>query len=449
LEYPIFDVPLLGGSLLIAGVAVFHAFIAHFSVGAGFFVALAERRAIREGDEATLAFLKKYALLILLVPYVLGTVTGAGIWFTVALVSPRAISVLIHQFVWDWATEWVLFLVEVVSIFLYFFTWGRVRQEVHNRIGWVFAITSLATLVIINAILSFMLTPGGWVPHAPGAVWKAILNPSYFPTTLIRALAAFALAGAGAVALAAFVKGADDRVRERVVSLAYRMILPAILIFPLLGWGFAVLPERAQQVMMGAGPVMLIFGGFGAASLGILWLAAALGAWRRDYTVSSVQALATVLVAFVAYGAFEFVREGLRRPYIIEGFMYSTGVTTEAAAKLDRRGNIAQTRVEGVVAFCPWALPPGKAYAALDPLGKGEAVYRAACLRCHSVDGYNAVRPLVRSWSRETIRHLLDRMHEVKLSMPPFPGTDAEKEALADYLVSLRKPPAGSKPAGD
>jgi len=438
-EYPIFDVPLLGGSLLIAKVAIFHAFIAHFSVGSGFFVALAERRAIREGDEATLAFLKKYALLILLVPYVLGTVTGAGIWFTVALVSPRAISVLIHQFVWDWAAEWVLFLIEVVSIFLYFFTWGRVRAEVHNRIGWVFAGASLLTLVIINAILSFMLTPGGWAPHAPGAVWKALLNPSYVPTTLVRALAAFALAGAGAVALAAFVRGADARVRERVVGLAYRMILPAVLIFPLLGWAFAVIPERAQQVVLGAGPAMLIFGGFGAASLAILWLGAALAAWRRDHAVSSVQALVTVLVAFVAYGAFEFVREGLRRPYIIEGFMYSTGVTAETAATLDRRGNITRTRAQGVVASCPWALPPGKAYGQLDTLGQGEAVYRAACLRCHSVDGYNAVRPLVRSWSRETIRHLLDRMHEVKLSMPPFPGTDAEKEALADYLVSLRK----------
>ncbi len=35
MEYPIFDVPLLGGSLLIAGDAIFHTFIAHFSVGSG------------------------------------------------------------------------------------------------------------------------------------------------------------------------------------------------------------------------------------------------------------------------------------------------------------------------------------------------------------------------------------------------------------------------------
>ncbi len=80
-EYPIFDVPLLGGSLLIAGVAIVHVFISHFSVGATVFMAVAERRAIRREDAGTLAFLRKYSFLVLLVPYVLGTVTGVAIWF--------------------------------------------------------------------------------------------------------------------------------------------------------------------------------------------------------------------------------------------------------------------------------------------------------------------------------------------------------------------------------
>jgi len=44
MEYPIFDVPRLVGSLLIAGIALVHVFISHFSVGAGSLVAFAERR---------------------------------------------------------------------------------------------------------------------------------------------------------------------------------------------------------------------------------------------------------------------------------------------------------------------------------------------------------------------------------------------------------------------
>jgi cytochrome bd-type quinol oxidase subunit 1 len=437
LEYPFFDVPMLGGSLLIAGVAIFHTFIAHFSVGSGFFVAIAERRAIRQGDQATLGFLRKYALLILLVPYVLGTVTGVGIWFTVALVSPRAISVLIHQFVWDWAIEWVLFLIEVTAIYLYFFTWGKVKPKAHNRIGWIFAIASLLTLIIINAILTFMLTPGSWEPHAPGAVWKAIFNPSYVPTTLVRVLISLAFAGVGAIALATFARNVDKGVRQKIVRQAYWMILPAFLCLPLAGWIFSVLSPRAQAFLQGGAPVMMLFLGFGMASFVVLFLASALSLWRKDFAVSTLGSCLLVLFAFVSFGSFEFVREGARKPFIIEGFMYSTGVTPEPLAALDKRANITITRSKGVLAASPWSVPPGKTVAELTPDELGRAVYEAACLRCHSVDGYNAIRPLIAGWKQETIRGLLDHMDEVKAAMPPFPGTEAEKDALTVYLMGL------------
>ncbi|NQT85257.1 cytochrome ubiquinol oxidase subunit I, partial [bacterium] len=403
MEYPFFDVPMLGGSLLIAGVAIFHTFIAHFSVGSGFFMVIAERRAIREGDTATQEFLRKYALLILLVPYVLGTVTGVGIWFTVALVSPRAISVLIHQFVWDWALEWVLFLIEVTAIYLYFFTWGKVKPAVHNRIGWIFAAASVLTLIIINAILTFMLTPGAWAPHAPGAVWKAILNPSYLPTTLVRIAISLAFAGVGAIALATFGTNVKKGVRLKVVRQAYWMIVPTALCLPLAGWIFAVLTPRAQAFLTGGAPVMALFLAFGMTSFTILFLASAFSLWRKDFSVSTLGSCLLVLFAFVSFGSFEFVREGARKPFVIEGFMYSTGVTVEAQAGLDRRANITRTRRKGVVASSPWSVPPGKKIGDLTLPELGKAVYEAACLRCHSVDGYNAMRPLVAGWKPETI----------------------------------------------
>jgi len=439
-EYPILDVPLLGGSMLIAVVAIVHVFIAHFSVGAGLWVAIAERRANRTGDTETLAFLKKYTLLILLVPYVLGTVTGVGIWFTIALVSPRGVSVLIHQFVFDWAMEWVLFLIEVVSIFLYFYTWGKISPKAHNRIGWIFAIASILTLFVINGILSFMLTPGTWQPFASGVLChKALLNPGYLPTSLARILLAMGFAGAGAIALATFAKGVTDGVRKAVVSLGYKFIVPAILCVPLGLWTYAVLPERAQEFLRGGAPVMVVFLGFGLAGLGVLTLSAVVALLRRDTSTSSAGAIAIVLGAFVAFGAMEFVREGARKPFVIEGFMYSTGVTVAGAADVDTRANITWTQANGILSAAPWALPPGKEIGDLDLPGYGQAVFRAACQRCHQVDGYNAIRPLVRGWSAETVRWTLDRLDEIKPSMPPFPGTNVEKGALVSYLLTLNE----------
>ena len=438
MEYPIFDVPLAGGSLLIAGVAVFHAFLAHFSVGSGFLMALAERRALRDGDLDLRRALRRYAFGVLLVPYVLGTVTGVGIWFTIALVSPRAVSVLIHQFVYDWAIEWVFFLVEGLAIYLYVFRWDRMAPKAHNRVGWIFALCSAGTLLVINGILSFMLTPGRWRPFDAGPLnYKALLNPTYLPTSLARLAIALALAGVGGVVLASMDRTIAAEARRKLVALCYKFMLPILACVPLGLWTVSAMSERARTFLAGGAPVMAVMLGLGLASMAILCLAAIVSLRRRDYAVSSLGGVLLCLLAFVAFGAVEFVREGVRKPYVIEGFLYSTGVTAASAAAIDPRASLPKTRAAGVLSAAPWALPPGADLASLAPARRGEAVYRAACLKCHCLDGYNAVRPLVKGWSARTLRDLLDHMDEVKPAMPPFPGTDAEKDALAAYLQGL------------
>lgn len=117
--------------------------------------------------------------------------------------------------------------------------------------------------------------------------------------------------------------------------------------------------------------------------------------------------------------------------------MYSTGVTVADSGADDQAGSLTRTRRDGVLAAAPWALPPRRAPADLSDLERGRAVYRAACQRCHELEGYNAMRPLVADWSPETIRGLLDRLDEVKPAMPPFPGVESEKDDLAKYLQTL------------
>ncbi len=445
MEYPIFDLPYLGGSMAIACIAIFHVFIAHFSVGSGFLMALAEGRAIKNGDSETLVFLKNYSFLVLLVPYVLGTVTGVGIWFTVAVVSPRAISLLIHQFVWFWAIEWVFFIIEVVSIHFYCYRWDSMEPRAHNRIGWIFAISSLFTLFIINAILTFQLTPGSWAPGAPYAVWKAILNPTYMPTTILRSVVALGLAGVAGIALMAFSNSISTNVREKIVPLCYKFMLPSLLALPMGAWIFHNLSPRAKNFLEGGAPVMLIFLSFGMAAFIVIHLSAGISLWRRDFNPSTLGACLLVLLAFISFGAFEFVREGIRKPFIVEGFMYSTGLTTEKASAFDKRGTVALAHKGGVLRLAPWALPPGSAVEKLTIQERGKAVYRAACLRCHCVDGYNAMRPLVRNWSGKTMKHLLDHMAEIKSSMPDFPGNESEKLALVHYLLTLNPKKGGVK----
>ena len=73
---------------------------------------------------------------------------------------PEATSTLIHNFVFGWAMEWVFFLVELTCIAVYYSTWGKIDAKLHLKVGWVYAFASAFTLIIINGILTFMLTPG-------------------------------------------------------------------------------------------------------------------------------------------------------------------------------------------------------------------------------------------------------------------------------------------------
>src|SRR3972149_10260287 len=124
MNYPIWEVPLIGGGIVTAAIAVVHVFISHFAVGGGLYLVLTERKARRENDEALLSFLKGQSLFSLLLTLVAGALTGVGIWFTISLVSPDAVSTLLRVFVWIWAIEWVFFFVEIISILVYYYGWG-------------------------------------------------------------------------------------------------------------------------------------------------------------------------------------------------------------------------------------------------------------------------------------------------------------------------------------
>src|SRR3972149_7066630 len=136
MNYPMWDLPVFGGGLLIGAVAILHVFVAHFAVGGGFFLVLTERRAYREGDDALLAYLKSPPRFFVLVVVVFGAVGGGGIWWTIGLVPPPATSTLIHLFIWVWAMEWVAFFTEVAAPFVYYYGWDRLSRRTHLAVGW-------------------------------------------------------------------------------------------------------------------------------------------------------------------------------------------------------------------------------------------------------------------------------------------------------------------------
>ena len=137
MHYPWWYVPVLTAPMLIAIVAVLHVLVSHYAVGGGLFLAVEVRYAYRTGNQALLAYLRSHAWFFILLTVVYGALTGVGIWWTIGLASPLPTELLIHTFVFGWAMEYVFFVLEIVSAFVFFYYWWRLDPKTHERIGWV------------------------------------------------------------------------------------------------------------------------------------------------------------------------------------------------------------------------------------------------------------------------------------------------------------------------
>ncbi len=422
--YPRWEVPWLGGGMVIALVATIHVMIAHFAIGAGFFIAISETLLRRRPNPLLLDFLKRFGKFIIVFSFVAGSLTGVGIWFAISLASPRATSTLLHLFVWGWAAEYAFFLVEIASGYAYYYGFERLgrRREV---VAWIYAIAAFGSLFIINGIIAFMLSPGRWLET--GNFWHALFNPTYWPTLFLRLISSLALAGifASIVANAAYRR----EQAHQVIRHASWFLAPLALMIPLSFWFFAAVPQAARHLVSGGAVTMNLFFLFGIAASTLVGLYAFVGLiWRRRY-INMETAVLLAAVAFLATASMEMVREGIRKPWLIYDVQYSSGWQKDEEKMLNE---------QGVLASNAWLLPPSKTALELSPVERGRAVYDFQCAQCHNIGGINDIVKTYQTWDEDLLRYNLPRLHLLRPFMPPPVGTAAEREALVQYLLRLR-----------
>jgi mono/diheme cytochrome c family protein len=64
----------------------------------------------------------------------------------------------------------------------------------------------------------------------------------------------------------------------------------------------------------------------------------------------------------------------------------------------------------------------------------GEEIFRVTCRGCHTLDGYNGLREPLAGLDEDYLYELAGRLEILRGAMPPFPGTDEERRAVAKYL---------------
>lgn len=417
MDFPLWIHPTIAGGQLIAAIAILHVFISHFAVGMGLYVVLAEQKAVKTQDSDLLDFVKKNSSLILFISAILGALTGVGIWFSIALVSPTGTGSLISIFVWGWATEWVFFLLEICALLIYYYTWDKVSHKTHIFIGWLYFIGAFFSLVIIAGIISFQLTPGTWIQDK--TFWGGFFNPSYIPSVIGRFGICLVLAAVYSFLVLSFTKNEKVKVTAGHYSGIYAAV-GFVLAFAGFYWWKMSLPENIQGLLGGDNVILGNFFKYSTISALIVAVISLFFTFIMPKRINIIVTILLMIMGLYSFGYYEFARERGRKPYVIMDYMYANGILVDEVSELNEKGVLSKVK---------WA-SLGKPNSII---GKGEAVFDAQCRSCHMLEGYNALKPKLEGMDKEDIKFYLTILDSNQL-MPPFVGTEEEQEALATFL---------------
>ena len=453
MHYPWWHVPHLTAPMLIAVISVLHVLVSHYAVGGGLFLAVEVQHAYRAGNRDYLAYLHRHARFFILLTVVFGAISGVGIWWTIGLASPLATEVLIRTFVFGWATEWVFFVVELIAAFLFYYYWGRIAEKTHVVIGWIYAVAAWISLVLITGITAFMLNPGTWATLEPGSrdFWTAFFNPQFLPQTLARTGGALLLSSLY-VYLHASLTIRDTRLRDMIAARSARpALLGAVLISAGgIGW-YYFLPDSAKAALVSAAPLNLLMALIFAITIVVFFLLY-FGPYRNPGWLSPGFAGSLCLFGIAAFSTGEFIREAVRKPFVVYNVVLANQILPEQVQTLRKDGyleggtwtkayvkehypqTIADDRIQGGELL---------KLRDADRVALGRVMFQYHCNDCHAAtEGYSAVGPIIRGRSRELVRSTIEHLDSV-LFMPPWCGTPEEAELMTDYLMSINRPRPG------
>jgi mono/diheme cytochrome c family protein len=443
MNYPVWFLPETGGGIFIALISILHVFVSHFAVGGGLYLIYAEKKGLREQSQPILDFTKKHARFFLLVTMVFGSISGVGIWFIIALVNPAATSLLIHNFVFGWAAEWVFFTVEIAAAFVYYYTFGTMDSKTHLQVGWLYFIAAWMSLLLINGIIGVMLTPGSWSEDMD--FWAGFFNPSFLPSLVFRTFIALMIAACYGYLSAAFTADEDVRLAMTRFSAKWALITLAAAIVGGF-WYLSVLPTEPYGLVMGKSPtIAAVLPWLTGGLLGFLLIMLGAGIFRPSRNLKPVASLA-MICALLVMGGFEWTREAARRPYVINEVMYSNSILKKDVEAVNQNGYLRTAL---------WV--QNRDVSEDNLLEAGRELFEHQCYACHTLGGRN--NDIVRATSSMSYRALVNyiqKIHEVRYFMPPFVGTELESRALAAYIagglhgkdVQELQEPAGSAGKG-
>lgn len=435
MNFPILHIPVVGDGMTIALNAVLHVCISHgLAIGLMTMLVIFQTLTWKGKGEFWADIARRLLGPLVVITTSVGAVTGVGIWILTGSLAPEGIGALIHLFFWPWFIEWFAFTAEVILLLCYYYMWDRLithKPGTLAAIGWGYVGASVISAILITGILGFMLTPQGW-PWARSFT-EAYFNPTFVPQCFLRVGGGL---GLGILLLMAWIawrfKGtAEERGRALrlcgialLISLAvtaastyvYFMRVPQTY---LTHWKFSVATSYLSQM-----PDFLPTANAIAALVLVLTALAALARSRLACRLLCIPAL---LMSLCFVMEFERVREFIRGPYLMPGYMHATQITLVESEALAAQNAPLLPRLRWV--NTSGNLPPATQAA--------RTLFAANCGVCHAESGINGIDQRLAGRSADGINAMLGITQRLAPYMTPFVGSEQERALLTEYLFQL------------
>lgn len=436
--YPLFYFPEIGSAWLMGITGAIHIMASHTSVGAALLFVFLAHKAYKEDRPELYEYMRKYGMFLLIFSYVVGSITGPGIWNTATVASPRGISALIHNFVWVWATEWVFFIVEVIGVFVLVYTIGKIDRKTHLKITYMFALASVSTLFLIIGIISFMMWPGSDVWYQTGSASDAFFGINTFPHMFIRIGFMIVMSAVVGFVIAGNLKELTLK-NEIIRKLALIGLSGGLLILMSFLWYVQTLPQSALDLfhnvlwpLNGTSRIITI-----SIIAAYLFLAFAL---PRIINVPFATAmLAVILVLGIWPG--EKMRESMRKPFVAGRYVYSNQIIGRDVTGKNIKSEMAIIAEKGLLTVSPFIPDRLRTITPENQLEAGKLIAKLACSNCHALEKDAAYRPLPDRFLGQdaaTIEIILTDVIAagVRSYIPPIKLPEHETKALAAWLAT-------------
>jgi len=438
--YPTFYVPGVGTAWVMGIIGVIHVVASHTSVGASVLFALLETKAYRENKPQLMRFIQQYGMFLLVFSYIIGSITGPGIWYAITVASPRGVGGLIHNFVWVWAAEWVYFTVEVIGVYALVYLIGKIDARTHLKLTWSFALASWATMLLIVGILSFMMWPGNDNWYQTGSTNDAFYNLNFFAHLGTRTGSMLVMAAVVGLMVASRI--ADAALRRSVV----RFIAPIGLAGGLFGvmmflYYLQTLPDNAIVMLNTHLLPVYAQGMIAVFVVTSLWLMFAWWQPQRVYTTLAVALFA--FIAVVGVWPEERMRESMRKPFVAGQYIYGNQVIARDVPGKGIAGEVDRIAQNGLLRLHPFVPSRLRSVSDANRLEVGQLLTKITCANCHSLEPGGPLRNLPDKFHRSTDEDMIAAFlagplkHGAQPYMPRIDLPADEIGAIAHYLATV------------